>query len=103
MALNRFAHPSVNLIGDVSTNADYINLIIGGTLIEIRDLFIGQSNIAYETQLVGYDFPPGQITYLKEYYEEDIDHDHVPSLESILDVLDQNYWSKLEATTQNHI
>ena len=102
MTLNRFQHNNVNLIGDTTISADYINLIIDGELVEIRDLFLHQANIAYETQLVGYEFPPRQITYLREYYEDDIDHNHVPSLESLLDVLDQNYWSKLEATTQNH-
>ena len=102
MALNRFQHNNVNLIGETTISADYINLIINDQLVEIRDFFIHQANIAYETELVGYEFPPGQMTYLREYYEEDIDHNHVPSLESLLDVLDQNYWSKLEATTQNH-
>jgi hypothetical protein len=103
MALNRFHHNQVNLIGDTTISADYINLIIDGELIEIRDLFFHQANIAYETYTEDVEFPIGQITTIRSYYEEDIDHNHVPSVESILQIMDDNYWSKLTATTQNHI
>ena len=103
MALNRFHHGGqVNLIGSVNINADTIHLIINEQLVEIRDLFIHQANVAYETYLEEVEFPPGQIRNIRSYYEEDIDHNHVPSVESILQIMDDNYWSKLTATTQNH-